>query len=196
MRPFALFTICHLYVSMGLLASEEKKLPDGLSPDSAHELVLIADGTDPQLFKLAVRATDSQKIIFTVPLGGYASLETAALPFNMKCLWSPDSRFVAVASRGTKRSGETRVYHIVGDKVAVVSLPDLAVNIRPQLEADIRAFFVRPEVWLPDHELVVSIIGTQEREENGVYRFIAFLALRGESAARLKSLQRDRTIDQ
>ncbi len=196
MRAPVLFAVWSLYFAITLTGAEEKPLAGGRSPNSAYELILVPDSADSRQYQVGIRATVSQKVLFSTPIGGYAPFKMATEPFNLKFLWSPDSTFVAVASRGTKRSGETGIYHIIGDTVRVISVPDLARIIRPQLEADILAFFVRPEVWLPEYELAVSITGTEKREENGEYRFVAVLAVsRDGSSATVKSLQRDRTID-
>jgi len=114
-------------------------------------------------------------------------------------LWSPDSKLVAVYMRDTKRSGDTAIYSVIGDKVIAIAVPDLMPRIRPHLTAELRSSWIRPEVWLPDHVLILSVEGTQLNEEHANFRFILTLELRidkkGKAAAKITSFRQDRSID-
>jgi hypothetical protein len=81
-----------------------------------------------------------------------------------------------------------------------VPVPDVMPLIRPHLTAEMRAIWIRPELWLPGHELLLSVEGTQMDEEHGNFRFILALQLRpvgkgGKLAAKIGSFRQDRSID-
>ena len=147
---------------------------------------------------MAIRDTSTQKDTYSRTAGGYAAFTAATWPANLKCLWSHDSKLVAVFERGTKRSGDTTIYLVSGDTVQEVAFPDVMPHIKPHLTAELRAIWVRPEVWLPEHGLVLSVEGTQMDEEHGVFRFILTLRFHtnkgGKFVAEVASFQQDRSI--
>jgi len=180
------------------LYAAEKMTDDCMAPNYKHQ-ILIQGSDESDGYELIIRASDGNKTLFSRPAGGYASFNASTSLANFKCLWSPDSKFVAIFERGTKRSGETSIYYINEDQVKEVTFPDIMRLIKPHLTAELRAIWIRPEVWLPDHELILSVVGTQLNEEHGVYRFILNLQLisdkTGKQIAKIKSFRQDRSID-
>ena len=168
-----------------------------MAPDFNHQVVLQGD-IETRAYELLIRAPTDGKILFSSAAGGYAAFSAATDPANFKCLWSPDSKFVAVFTRGTKRSGDTTIYSVTNDKVQEITFPELMPLIARHLTSEMRALWVRPEVWLPDHSLLLSVAGTQMDEEHSNFRFILTLNLKpdksGKFAAEIASFQQDRTV--
>lgn len=182
-----------------MLVAAEQRPDDCSAPDSKHYVVLIQSGEEAQGYQLEIRSVDMDKPLFARPAGGYASFTAAASPANFKCLWSPDSKFVAIFERGTKRSGATTVYSVSAGRVQEVAFPDLMPSIRPHLTAEMRASWVRPEVWLPDHELVLTVQGSQMDEEHANFRFILTLQFSadesGKLTAKMTSFRQDKSVN-
>jgi hypothetical protein len=105
---------------------------------------------------------------------------------------------VAIFERDLKRSGDTTIYALSGDKIQEIAFPDLKSLLRPHLTAAMRSSWVRPEVWLPDHKLILSVEGAQMDEERGVFRFILTLQLhpnkRGKFTSKIASFRQDHSI--
>ncbi len=169
-----------------------------MAPDYKHQIILRQGNTDTGDYELAIRDTSTEKDIFSSPAGGYAAFSAATSPANFRCLWSPDSKLVTIFERGTKRSGDTTIYFVSGDTVQEVAFPGVMPRIKPHLTAELRAIWVRPEVWLPEHGLLLSVEGTQMDEEHGVFRFIVTLRLHankgGKFVAEIASFQQDWSI--
>ena len=179
--------------------ANEATTEDCMAPNFKHWIVLFPDhDPDGGEYKLAIRVSNAEKPIYSRLAGGYAAFSAATHPANFKCLWSSDSNFVAIFERGTKRSGETSIYLVGGDKVQQVTFPDLMPRIRPYVTAEMRAFWVRPEVWVPDHKLILSVVFTQLDEKHEAYRFILTLQLRKTTVqhpvATIASFQQDKSF--
>lgn len=184
------------------VSAAEQRTDDCNAPDSKHYVTLVQqEGAFGQSYELQLRSVDKDQPLFERPAGGYAYFKAALDPTNFKCLWSPDSRFVAISERGTKRSGGTTLYSLQADKVQEIAMPDLLPLIKPHLTAEIRASWVRPEVWLPNHELILSACGTQNEEERSKFEFRFILNLRlqtdknGHSVAKVVSLRQDQSVN-
>jgi hypothetical protein len=198
MQTFSTILLSLVLATDALSAVEQRA--DGCNArDSKHYVVLIGGDEElEQSYELQIRSVDAAKPLFSRSAGGYAYFKAAATPANFKCLWSPDCKFVAIFERGTKRSGDTTIYALSGDKVQEIAFPDLSPLIRPHLTAEWRASWIRPEVWLPNHVLILSVEGTQMDEEHGVYRFILTLKLQpdntGKFIAKIASFEQDHSI--
>jgi hypothetical protein len=164
-----------------------------------HQVVLRGNDDDDSGYNLIIKRTTEDQPLFSQELGGYAAFGMATEPLNFKCLWSPDSKLVAIFQRGGKRIGDTTTYAVNGDQVRKIPLPDVLPRIRPHLTAELRALWVPPEVWLPDHDLILTVTGTQLDEAHGIFRFILTLQLRpaknGTWTTRIASFRQDRSID-
>ena len=179
------------------LCASEKFTDDCMAPDYKHQVVLRGD-EDTGAYELLIRAPADNKTLFSGDAGGYASFTAATNPANFKCMWSPDSKFVAVFTRGTKRSGDAAIYYVTENMVQEIAFPDLMPSITRHLTAEMRALWVRPEVWLPAHGLLLSVEGTQMDEEHANFRFLLTLTLKpnksGKFTAEIASFQQDHTI--
>ncbi len=168
-----------------------------MSPDFQHEVFLEGEEGLGEC-ELRIRSLTDGKILFSADASGLGTFRTATEPGNFKCLWSPDSRFVAIFTRGTKRSGETALYRIAGDQVQPIAIPDVMPRIRRHLTAELRALWIRPEVWLPGHGLLLSVEGTQMDEAHANFRFILTLNLKagksGRWTAAAAAFEQDHTI--
>src|SRR4051812_32154100 len=182
----SVLSVAVLVLTIGrALASAEQRPDGGNAPDGHHYISLVrsSDETD-SVYQLEIHSTDAEKPLVVIPAGGYASFTVAAAPENFRCLWSPDSKFLAIFTRGTKRSGDTRIYSIREDVVQEVAFPDTASRVKSHTGPEIRAIWIRPEVWLPQHQLICSITGTTTGgEDQCAFRFIVSLRLH-ESADR------------
>jgi len=180
-----------------MLSAAEKFTEDCMAPDFNHQIVLQGDA-ETRTYEFQIREQTDGKTLFSKGAGGYAAFSAATDRANFKCLWSPDSKFVAVFTRGSKRSGDTTIYSVTDDKVQEITVPDLMPLIARHLTSEMRALWVRPEVWLPDHSFLLSVEGTQMDEEHGSFRFILTLNLKpdksGKVSAEIASFQQDRTV--
>ena len=183
------------------LASPEQRPDGGNAPDSRHYVALVQSGDETDSgYQLEIRSTNAEKALLVIPAGGYARFTAAAAPANFKCLWSPDAKFVAIFTRGTKRSGNTRIYAIRHDTAQEVAFPDTASLVKPRVKAEIRSIWIRPEIWLLQHQLICSITGTTTGgEDQSAFRFIVVLRLHEQSGdapttAEIISFEQDSSI--
>ena len=169
-----------------------------MAPDYKHEIFFFRDDKDSGDYYLGVRVPGAEKPSFSRPASGWPDFSAVTSRYNFKCLWSPDAKLVAIHTRGTKRSGDTSLYAASEDKVQEIVFPDIMPRLRPHLTAELRAIFVRPELWLPNHQLLLSVEGTQMDEEHGVFRFILALQFNqsrtGQFTASIASFRQDQSI--
>ena len=186
-----------VFLLVQTLCAAEKFTDDCTAPDFNHQVV-IQGSSESGGYELLIRATTGGKTLFLRTAGGYAVFSAAIAPANFKCLWSSDSKFVAIFVRGGKRDGDTSIYSVTDDKVQEIAVPDLMPLITHHLTAEMRALWVRPEVWLPAHGLILSVEGAQSDEEHANFRFILTLNLKanrsGQIKAEIASLQQDHAI--
>jgi len=183
--------------------SAQEDIPDGASPDYQYKLIFAETaeqseiGPESQEYQLQILNTETGQVIFSESAGGFVPFAGANSPEQVKCLWSPSQKFVAVYKRGAKRDGDTSLYAPSPDSVQKVSLPDFAVLVQDEIPGELRAVYVRPELWLPNHHLALSVTGLSYADRGGGdFRFIAILKVTSVShrwKATLLSFQRDET---
>lgn len=200
---------CTVFVTA--LHADEQTTEESMAPDSKHRVVFIREDTASSglEYSLAIEAIDDSgdRLFFVPHTSGWVEWSAAILRFNYKCLWSPDGRFVAIFIRDTKRSGETTIYRVDEHKVEEVKLPDVYSRIRPHLptRGESRSSWIRPELWLPNHELLLTAEGSRTDVDDGVhpmaagsFRFVFSLALNATSprktAAKIKIFRQDHSI--
>lgn len=192
--PFLVFLLA------GHLLAAEQTTEDCMAPDFKHEVILFQDDEETgSEYKLAIRHPGADKPLFSRQAGGYAQFNSATTPANFKCLWSPDASFIAIYERQGRYGGGTFLYSVTGERVRKIAYPDLTPLIKPHLTAEMHSSWIRPEVWLPDHQLILSVIVTQRDEERGGFRFILTLQLpRADTpskTAKIVSFREDRSIN-
>jgi len=165
-----------IVLSMTLAPAVQKDAPDGLSPDKHYKILILSDAENSSVFSVGIQRADSNKLIFDGLCAGYGYYRSAEDPDYFKGLWSPSSQFVAIYTRGTKRTGETTLYFINENKVQEIKVPAMGELIQTRLgKSEVKSWLVRPESWTSDRELVLSVEGTQSNQ--GLFRFLVTLQL-------------------
>lgn len=163
-----------MILAVSLLIAEsgaaEKKTEECMAPDANHEVVLILDDAnkDDRKFQLALRTLGSDKPLYSRSAQGYVPFKLAANPTDFRCLWSHDSKFVAVFERESKRTGVTSLYLLSGEKndnVQELAFPDLMPLIKPHLTSELRALFIRPKEWIQGRHLIFFITFTETSDQ-------------------------------
>lgn len=111
--------------------------------------------------QLEVVSVAAKTIVGTTDIEGYAHFPAVAEDTSTAVLWSPDSKQLAVMTRGTKRSTELRLFRVAASGLTEVLLPsptDRAFQLLNAKEA-YRCVFQRPKKWLNDDTLVVLASG-------------------------------------
>jgi hypothetical protein len=179
-------------------SGKETTSEDCMAPDFKHEVYLFTDFGEDRELAMGIRATGGDKPLFAHGVSSVMGLNANRNRDHFMCLWSPDSRFVAIFGRETKRTGGTSLYFVSGDVVREVAFPGLMPQIRPYLGTEIRAFWIRPEVWLPQHQLLLSVIVSQNDEELPTFRFIVIIQLPDPKArhfaCRIVSFRQDKSV--
>ncbi|MEP6668563.1 MAG: hypothetical protein ABJF10_05385 [Chthoniobacter sp.] len=186
------------FLALQAVSGEEVTAEDCMAPDFKHEVYLFTDFGKYHELAMGIRSTGGEKPLFAHGVSSVMGLSANRNRDHFMCLWSPDSRFVAIFERETKRTGVTNLYFASGDKVQEVAFPDLMPRIRPYLQTETRAFWVRPEVWLPQHQLLLSVDVIQNDEDLPAFRFIVTMQLPDPQArhfaGRIVFFQQDKSV--
>ena len=153
------------------------------SPNGSYSTVTTIGESDVR--SLVIKRGD--KIIFRAE-SGYGGFDDKQ--------WSPDSKYLAVVDHGIKTMMILDVYHIEGDKVTKVDLPDYRLNIlgRHKLIEGGRYWFDKALKWKTPSKLYFKSTGSlkdgasnPKDEPDNWYSFDVELSLR-DSRARLSSV--------
>ena len=167
-----------LQASIATVFAAQKDAPNAISPNSQYKVVILASNEESPGYEIGIQRIFGEEPLFKKASGGWVYYRAAESPINLKCLWSPDSKILAIYMRGSKRDGDTSVFSVVEDKVNEIKIPEMSEMLQPYLgKADIRGFFVTPELWGTNHELFLSVVGTQLDEQREDFRLIVALQL-------------------
>ncbi|MEK7951809.1 hypothetical protein [Luteolibacter soli] len=160
----ALFIVAAVFVFLlcpAALAGNSKEVPDSDSPggDYAARVEPPANEID-DVDHLSIYRKATGEVIARVALGGYARYPMAADSMNLRLLWSPDSKHLAVMGRTTKRSWEVSVYAIGkgATKVKLPSATEKALKLLSAKEID-RVSRETPVKWLDNDRLLLRAAG-------------------------------------
>jgi hypothetical protein len=150
-----------LAVSASAYAADTIRLPDGRSPDGKYSIRIHPPVEDGAIPKLEVINRDTKAIIGTTDTGGYAHFKAVANSFSTAALWSPDSKHLALMTRGTKRSTNIRVFEVSAAGISEIVLPSPTDRAFQLLKAtdSYRCVFQRPKKWIDNDSLVIEASG-------------------------------------
>ncbi len=160
------FTI--LLVIAALLSSAWAREPIDLanshSPNGTFS-IRITPSEDPDvLATLEVVNVATKELVGSTDTGGYAHFPAVAENASTAVLWSPDSKHLAVMTRGTKRSTSLRLFEVAFTGLTEIPLPSSTARAFELLKAkeSYRCVFQRPLEWSNDTTLVVRASGDIE----------------------------------
>lgn len=155
------FTLVTIILITSVSASDTLELANGKSPDGSFYVRVRSPKDTGAIVQLEVVSVAAKTVVGTTNAGGYANYPTVAEDTSTSVLWSPDSKQLAVMTRGTKRSTELRLYRVAASGLTEVLLPsptDRAFQLLNATEA-YRSVFQRPKKWLDNDTLVVLASG-------------------------------------
>ena len=145
-------------------AREPVDLANGRSPNGSLS-VRVSPSADPDaLASLEVVNTATNEVLGSTDTGGYAHFPAVAEHASTAVLWSPDSKHLALMTRGTKRSTSLRLYQVTSTGLTEIPLPsppDRAFELLKAKES-YRCVFQRPLRWSDNDTLVVRANGDIE----------------------------------
>lgn len=153
----------HLWLAFSIATGAEKPidLPDGQSPDGVYAVRVQPPDVEGAMTSLEVVTVATSVVVATMDAGGYAAFPAVADVHSTAVLWSPDSRHVAVMTRGTKRSTEVRLFRVAASGVTEIPLPSATDRAFHLLKATqpYRCVFQRPTTWRDNNTLVIRASG-------------------------------------
>ena len=159
MRPAIIFAVLVLQSSVG--AAEQLDLSKGRSPDGNYTVRIRQPQDAAAMPTLEVVSVTSNRVIGSTDTGSYAHYPSVAEDTSTSVLWSPDSRHLALMTRGTKRSTELRLYRVAASGLTEIPLPsptDRAFQLLKATES-YRCVFQRPQKWIDNETLTVHASG-------------------------------------
>ena len=157
----AVLTLAPIALVASVSASDTLELANGRSPDGSFSVRVRAPMDTGAMAQLEVVSVAAKTVVGTTDTGGYAHYPAVAEDTSTSVLWSPDSKQLAVMTRGTKRSTELRLYRVTASSLTEVLLPsstDRAFLLLKATEA-YRCVFQRPKTWIDNNTLVVLASG-------------------------------------
>lgn len=157
----AALTLATIALVASVSASDTLDLADGKSPDGSFSVRVRAPMESGEMAQLEVLSVAAKTVVGTTDTGGYAHYPAVAEAASTSVLWSPDSKHLAVMTRGTKRSTELRLYRVTASGLAEILLPsskDRAFQLLKAREA-YRCVFQRPKKWIDNDTLIVLASG-------------------------------------
>ena len=142
-------------------ATEALDFANGRSPDGSFS-VRVRPPTDAGAIpSLEVISVTTNTVIGTTHTGGYAHYPSVAEDASTAVLWSPDSKHLALMTRGTKRSTELRLYRVEASGLTEITLPSPTDRAFQLLKATVsyRCTFQRPKMWIDNETLTVRASG-------------------------------------
>ena len=159
-------TLLAFFLTYGILyANEDVLVSGGESPDKTFRVVLITPDSqeDVQFWQpsASFRHVQSGRIVGTYFVGGYANFEGAKDSYNTEVLWNPDSRYAAIRSRTSKRTGGVEIFHVSPKSIQKIKTSDYVHRILRLIGADEidRYCYEKPTLWLSTSILVIDVIG-------------------------------------
>ncbi|MCX8494899.1 MAG: hypothetical protein ORN51_01790 [Akkermansiaceae bacterium] len=157
-----------LLVTAALLSSawarEPVDLANGHSPNGSFSVRIKPPAEPDALAFLEVVNVATKEVVGSTDTGGYAHFPAVAEDTSTAVLWSPDSRHLALMTRGTKRSTSLRLYRVESTGLTEVPLPSSTDRAFELLKAkeSYRCVFQRPLKWSGNDTLVVRASGDVE----------------------------------
>jgi hypothetical protein len=168
-------TLLFILNAGSLGAAEEALVSGGESPNKQFRVVLIDSAQDDDQPSAYFRFVPSGKIIGEWFVGSWANYRGAVNPINTEVIWTPDSRYAAIKSRGTKRSTEVDIFRVSAKGISQIKIEDYVPAILKGLgNAAINRYILeRPIRWDSPTELVIDVTGDcviGPRNETGIWR--------------------------
>ena len=154
-------TLATIALISSVSASDTLELANGQSPNGNFSVRVRAPVDSGAMPRLEIISVAAKTVVGTTDTGGYAHYPAVAGDTSTSVLWSPDSKQLAVMTRGTKRSTELRLYRVTASgltEVLLPSSPDRAFQLLKATEA-YRCVFQRPKSWIDNDTLVVLASG-------------------------------------
>jgi hypothetical protein len=143
--------------------AEESPVPEGVSPDQRYEIVAVMNSPDAGGPSLFLRRHGDKKVVLELGSGWAENLAALLNPEyqNLKCLWSSDSRYLAVYHKDEKRGGSMDVYRLDKAKAHKVSVPDPFPKILSGYGAkEVNRYAYEKVVrWEKDNALITAVTG-------------------------------------
>jgi hypothetical protein len=147
----------------GPASARQALLENGRSPDNRFGAYLVSpdepDSAAGDFPSLVVRGEQDHRTMGSFVCGSYMAYFDPAYE-RTKVAWSADSQFFAMISQGTKTTFEATIYHVTGDGVSPVSLPEYsrALFKRLGITTSGRYFLLSQPAWR-DHNLRLHVSG-------------------------------------
>lgn len=145
-------------------ASETLDLANGHSPDGKYSVRVRALEGSEEIPQLEIINESTKAVVGATHSGGYARYPAVADDISTSVLWSPDSKHLALMTRGTKRSRELRLYQVTAAGIKEIILPSPTDKAFELLKAtsSYRVVLQRPKKWIDSSTLVVLASGAVE----------------------------------
>ncbi|MBN8420095.1 MAG: hypothetical protein J0L73_14350 [Verrucomicrobia bacterium] len=142
-------------------AAEPVMLENGKSPDGKY-FTRIQPPVEPgTVISMEVCKVKDGAVVGRTAAGGYAPFPLVADEVNTAVLWSPDSKHLALMTRGTKRTWELSLFQITDTGMAEIILPDATERALQVVKstATNRSLHQRPLRWADNCTLTVRASG-------------------------------------
>lgn len=155
--------LCFLLMLSSLAGAEKAvELEGGRSPDGGF-FIRIQPAEPGEIISLEVCRVGDGAVIGSTHAGGYAQFSMVADAMNTAVLWAPDSRHLALMTRGTKRTTELRVFAMTAEGAGMmeVALPSPTQRAFDLIKAKgtYRCVFQSPLKWADKRTLTVRARG-------------------------------------
>ena len=138
---------------------ETLEIENGTSPNQKFSLRFpVTD--DDRIPALQIYSIEESKVIFECATGGYRDYRSTVMDGSSTLvLWSPDSKHIAIMTRGTKRTTQVNVFSVNKNTVKEIDLPDGLQETLKLLNIKEIHRYVRqvPSKWIDNDTLVVLI---------------------------------------
>lgn len=138
------------------------KVEGSTSPDGKNYFQMVSASEDRSISMLSlVLAANGQQVGDSLPMG-YGFYPHTADPEVLKILWAPDSKTVAIMTRGTKRTRTLDLYTVnEGGLVAIQLSTDITQAALKELGGTEYERFIieEPIKWLDPDQIIVRARG-------------------------------------
>ena len=151
--------------SLHALSQESMEVKQSRSPDGKYRFQISSVSEDRSLSAVELISAKNGQPVGEPLVVGYGYYPSTADPEVLKILWAPDSKTVAVMTRGTKHTCQVQLYLLTEKGLQPIPLaPAITVAAQKELGSteNTRSIWEKPAQWLDSDRIIIRATGSTQ----------------------------------
>ena len=149
--------------SLNALSQESMEVKQSRSPDGKYRFQISSVKEDRSYSAVELISAKNGQPVGEPLHVGYGYYPHTAEPEVLQILWAPDSKTVAVMTRGTKRTRQVQLYALTEKGLQPIPLsPGVTEAAQKELDSteNTRSIWEKPVRWLDSDQVVIRATGS------------------------------------